>query len=138
MSAYLDASVLVALFTDDAMTPRATALMGVAPPPFIVSDFAALEFASAISRIVRMRALSRNTAQQALADLDAWLSRSALEVEIGAGDVSAASGFIRRLDLNLRGPDAMHIALAQRLGATLFTVDAKLKTCAKRLGLPVG
>ena len=138
MSAYLDASVLVALFTGDALTPRATALMGMAPPPFLVSDFAALEFASAIARIVRMRALKRNTAQQALADLDAWVSRSALRVEMSAGDIGAASGFIRRLDLNLRGPDAMHIALAQRLGATLFTLDAKLKTCARKLGLPTG
>jgi len=138
VSAYLDASVLVAMFTDDVMTPRATALIAMAPPPLIVSDFAALEFASAISRIVRMRALSRNTAQQALADLDIWVSRGALRVEIGSGDVGAASGFIRRLDLNLRGPDAMHIALAQRLGATLFTLDAKLKTCAKKLGLAVG
>lgn len=138
MSAYLDASVLVALFTHDALTQRATTLIAAAPPPFMVSDFAVLEFASAISRIVRMRALSRNTGQQVLGDLDAWVPRSALSVEIGPGDVGAASGFIRRLDLNLRGPDAMHIALAQRLGATLFTLDAKLKTCANKLGLPVG
>ncbi len=138
MSAYLDASVLVALFTDDAMTPRATALVSLAPAPLIVSDFAALEFASAISRIMRVRALSKNAAQQALADLDAWISRSALAVEIGPGDIDLASSFIRRLDLNLRGPDAMHVALAQRLRATLFTVDAKLKTCAKKLGLAVG
>lgn len=120
------------------MTPKATALMSMAAPPLIVSDIAALEFASAISRIVRMRALSRNVGQQALEDLDSWVSRSALVAELGAGDVGAAAGFIRRLDLNLRGPDAMHIALAQRLDATLYTVDAKLKTCAKKLGLPVG
>jgi uncharacterized protein len=138
VSAYLDASVLVALFTDDALTPRATKLMGTALAPYLVSDFAALEFASAISRIVRMKALPRNAAQQALADLDAWVSRSALRVGISADDIGVASGFIRRLDLNLRGPDAMHIALAQRLGATLYTLDAKLKTCAKELGLPVG
>ncbi|MEQ1617611.1 MAG: type II toxin-antitoxin system VapC family toxin [Terricaulis sp.] len=138
MSAYLDASVLVALFTNDTMTTAATALVKAAPPPLMVSDFAGLEFASAISRIARMRLLPNATARQALADLDVFVSRSAISVEISSLDVVLAASFIRRLDLNLRGPDAMHVAMASRLGATLFTLDAKLKACARKLGLSVG
>jgi predicted nucleic acid-binding protein len=44
---------------------------------------------------------------------------------------------LRRLDLTLRAPDAINIALAQRLEATLFTFDAKMAGAAKVLGVDV-
>ncbi len=51
---YFDASVLVALLTNDPLTRRADALMRTRTPVLVVSDFAAAEFASAIARRVRM------------------------------------------------------------------------------------
>src|SRR6516165_1483194 len=47
---YLDASVLVALLTNDPLTGRADAFMRTKMPVLVVSDFAAVEFASAIAR----------------------------------------------------------------------------------------
>jgi hypothetical protein len=35
-------------------------------------------------------------------------------VDIGTGDVALATTYIRRLDLRLRRPDALHIAIAKR------------------------
>ena len=50
---YLDASVLVALLTDELLTGRADTFMRTKKPVLVVSDFAAAEFASAIARRVR-------------------------------------------------------------------------------------
>ena len=47
---YLDASMLVALLTNDPLTHRADAFMRAKVPALIVSDFAAAEFASAIAK----------------------------------------------------------------------------------------
>jgi predicted nucleic acid-binding protein len=42
---------------------------------------------------------------------------------------------LRRLDLNLRTPDAIHIAIAQRLGAELATFDVRMAESAEALGV---
>ena len=42
-----------------------------------------------------------------------------------------------RLDLGLRTPDALHIAVAHRIRAPLATFDAKLIRDARKLGLTV-
>jgi predicted nucleic acid-binding protein len=53
-----------------------------------------------------------------------------------AGAVSAAEAFLRRLDLNLRTPDALNIAIAQRVGALLVSFDEKMAASARALGTP--
>jgi predicted nucleic acid-binding protein len=42
-----------------------------------------------------------------------------------------------RLDLTLRTPDAIHIAIARRLDATLVTFDQRMATNARALGMAV-
>jgi hypothetical protein len=44
---------------------------------------------------------------------------------------------LRRLDLRLRTPDAVDIAIARRIGADLLTYDEKMAICARMLGLKV-
>jgi predicted nucleic acid-binding protein len=44
---------------------------------------------------------------------------------------------MRRLDLTLRTPDALHIAISGRVGATLATFDEKMAAAARVVGLPV-
>jgi predicted nucleic acid-binding protein len=46
-------------------------------------------------------------------------------------------GSIRRLDLDIRAPDARNIAIAQRIGATLMTFDTKMAITAQAPGVPV-
>lgn len=52
-----------------------------------------------------------------------------------ASDLVDAEGFLRRLDLNLRTPDALNIAIARRLGIPLATFDGKMAAAASALGL---
>lgn len=137
MSVYLDASVLVALFTEDRFSRRADVFLRRAESILIVSDFAAAEFASAIARQVRTRDIARRDARIAFSAFDTWIARVAQRVEIGPPDVTAAEAFLRRLDLNLRTPDAVNIAVAQRIGAALFTFDTVMIKCARALGVPL-
>ncbi len=103
----------------------------------MVSDLASAEFASAIARRVRTRETTLAEARTDLSDFDLWVTRSAQRVEIAATDVALATTFLRRLDLPLRTPDAIHIAIAQRLGATLVTFDRRMAASAGALGAPV-
>jgi predicted nucleic acid-binding protein len=103
----------------------------------MVSDFASAEFASAIARRVRMERLTADEARLAFSTFDAWIARTARQVPMTSADVVAAASYLRRLDLSLRAPDAINIAIAQRLGAELFTFDKQMITSARVLGTTV-
>ena len=60
-----------------------------------------------------------------------------LSAEIHAADVRLADAYVRRFDLGLRTPDALHLAIAHRLDATLLTLDRRLATAARELGVAV-
>jgi uncharacterized protein len=137
LSIYLDASVLVALFVDDPFTARARTALLSELPALIVSDLAAAEFASAIARLVRLRDATPRDARETFATFDAWAVRDTQRAETSSADVVAAAAFIRRLDLALRAPDAIHIAIAQRVGADLFTFDKQMAKGARSLGVHV-
>lgn len=135
MRLYLDASVLVSLLARDALTPRAYSLLRSRTAELLVSDFAAAEFASALGQRVRTGELTAEEARAAFANFDAWTARTASRV--AAADVRAAEAFLRRLDLTLRAPDALHIATAERIGEALATFDKKMAAAARALGLSV-
>ena len=137
MSVYLDASVLVALFTEDSLTARAELYLRRIAPVLVVGDFAAAEFASAVARRVRMRELKSGEARTAFANFDSWVGRAAARSETLASDITAAATHLRRLNLTLRTPDALNIATAQRIGAELATFDEKMAAAARALGLKI-
>jgi predicted nucleic acid-binding protein len=133
---YLDTSVLIALFVNDPHERQAEALVQ-GGEGLLVSDLAAAEFSSAISGFHRMGRLPVDAARDAFVNFDAWVAGACLRGDIASSDVRAAERFMRRLDLTLRTPDALHIAAAQRLGAELATFDIRMANDAKHLGVPV-
>ncbi len=137
MNLYLDASVLVALLTKDVFTSRAETYIRANAPILIVSDFAAAEFASVIARRLRVREITEPIARVVFAELDAWVIRTTEHAETTTADIIAAAGALRRLDLPLRTADAVNIAIARRIGATLMTFDEKMAASAKALGVGV-
>ncbi|MGH7113240.1 MAG: type II toxin-antitoxin system VapC family toxin [Stellaceae bacterium] len=137
MSLYLDASVLVALFVIDPAGARAATFLSARPAVVVVSDFGAAEFVSAVARRVRMRELTSDDGQLAFLHFDAWVSRSASREEIMPADIGSADRILRRLGVNLRTPDAIHIAFSQRVRATLVTLDRGMAGAARALGMAV-
>jgi predicted nucleic acid-binding protein len=138
VSVYLDASFLVPMFaSQEPLTARASAYIEASAPEVVISDLAGAEFASAVARLTRMGALTEAQAAGLFADFDTWVARVATRAETTTADVGAAAGFIRRLAFNLRTPDALNIAIAQRTAASLATFDARMAESATALGLPL-
>jgi uncharacterized protein len=137
LKVYLDASVLVALLTADALTARAEALMQAKTFTAVVSDFAVAEVVSAVARRVRTKAITRTAARGVFSNVDNWVIQFAEPAQTTAADVRRADAAMRRLDLNLRTPDALHIAIAERLGAEMATFDGRMAAAARVLGLSV-
>jgi predicted nucleic acid-binding protein len=137
LSVYLDASILVSLFTIDTLTARADAALRGRSPSLVVSDLAAAEFASAMGRRVRMQLITAEEARAAFSTFDAWIARTTTPLSMTSADITAAAAFLRRLDLTLRTQDALHLAIAQRVGAELLTFDRRTASAARALGTSV-
>jgi uncharacterized protein len=137
LSRYIDASVLLPTLIAEPATEAVYDFLGTDGQELLISDFAAAEIASALSRLVRMAALTDADASARLADFDAWRIAMSSGVDIAASDARLAYIYVRRFDLALRAPDALHLAIARRLDATLVTLDRRLATAARELGLAV-
>jgi predicted nucleic acid-binding protein len=136
LSGYLDTNAIIGLLTTDPLTARAQAVLRQGLGELIVSDFAAAEFAGVIGRKMRTGIIGRPYALDALTALDR-LSLRTSRVALETGDIPQADALLRRLDLPLQTPDAIHIAIVQRLGATLITFDRRMAAAARTLGLAV-
>lgn len=137
MSAYLDASVLLPTLIEEAASAAVDAYMLAGAREFLVSDFAAAEVASGLSRLVRMGLLEVADASARLADFDVWRAAMSSPADIHALDVRLAATYVRRFDLALRAPDALHLAVARRLDVPLVTLDRRLAAAARELGVAV-
>jgi hypothetical protein len=137
LSSYLDTSILLPTLIAEPTTEAVYDCLGADRQVLLISDFAAAEVASALSRLVRMALLTDADASARLADFDAWRAAMSLRVEIAASDARLAYIYARRFDLALRAPDALHLAIARRLDATLVTLDRRLATAARELGVAV-
>jgi hypothetical protein len=84
-----------------------------------------------------MALLTETDASARLADFDAWRTAMTSRVDIQASDVRLAYIYVRRFDLQLRAPDALHVAVARRLDAGLVTLDRRMATAAWELGVSV-
>jgi uncharacterized protein len=132
MNCYLDTSVVVALVLRDSHTAKAEAWLEHAAPACIVSDFCAIEFASVVSRQVRMSHLSTADGSAVLDLFDEWITRTAQLVTSSGEHMEAAGRMVRDFDTKLSAPDAIHLAVAKHRGLVLVTFDQRLSDAARR------
>jgi len=135
LSLYLDASALLPLFIQETNTQRAHELLR--GNILVISDFAVAEFSSGVARRARLGEINDSGASGVFAALDAWMSNAARREILTTGDVGVAISLVRRLDLGLRAPDAINIAITQRCAAQLMTFDEKMARSARSLGIIV-
>ncbi|WP_439472773.1 type II toxin-antitoxin system VapC family toxin [Brevundimonas sp.] len=135
MTFWLDASVLVALITREPTSHQIDTLLDQSEPP-MVSDFCIAECSSAIARLVRIGTRTADEADELFRNLDDWVATASNLVAVDQGDFSTATDFVRLPGVALRAPDAIHIAAAQRIGATLLTLDRGMARAADLLGVP--
>jgi len=132
-----DASVVIPILVKEPGSAAVDAFMSTLQQEVWVSDFAAAEVASAVSRLVRTGRLQASDGTACLSDFDVWRAAMTRQAEMHAADVRLAGAFVRKFDLALRVPDALHLAIARRLDATLVTLDRRLATAARELGVAV-
>lgn len=137
MTAYLDASVLVPLVVPESSSIRVELFLKRDPGPLFVSEFGATEAASAVSRLVRMEQISIAAAYVALDAFDDWRLTVAEAVDITRADFRLAHTLVRQFETKLKAPDALHIAVATRLGARLISRDAGMLMSASMTGLVI-
>ena len=78
--------------------------------------------------------MSIDAAHALVALTEEWL-RSWTVAACRSDDLDRARGFILRFDLKLQYPDAIHIAIAQRLGCTLVGLDTAQVASSRAVGL---
>jgi predicted nucleic acid-binding protein len=100
-----------------------------------LSAFGAAEFAAIVSRLLRTGTVTRPMAEAALTLFDAWRAANTMEVAVAPEDHAVAAGFVRRFETKLAAPDALHLAIAQRLGLPLLTFDTSQAAAALSLGI---
>src|SRR5260370_11166529 len=132
MNCYLDTSVVVALVLRDSHTAKAEAWLEHAAPACIVSDFCAIEFASVVSRQVRMSHLSTADGSAVLDLFDEWITRTAQLVTSSGEHMEAAGRMVRDFDTKLSAPAAIHLAVAKHRGLVVVTFAQRLSDAARR------
>jgi len=137
LSLYLDASVMLPILVQEASSAAVVAFLPAASETLLVSEYAAAEVASAISRLVRVGALTSDAARERLHRFDAWRAADTSTVEIDNADIADAAALVRRFELKLRTPDALHLAVCVRAGARMVTGDEVLAAAAIAIGAKI-
>jgi predicted nucleic acid-binding protein len=132
---YLDASAILPMIVEEEASATVDTYIAGNTEALVVSDWAGAEVASALSRLVRTRLLSQEDAEARLADFDAWRAASTDNFDLQASDMRLAQVFVRRFDLMLRAPDALHAAVCRRQDFLLLTLDHRLAAAAAELGV---
>jgi predicted nucleic acid-binding protein len=135
MTVYLDASVLLPTLIEEVGSAAVDRYIETCDEDLVISEFASAEVASALSRLVRTNVLDQSDAKARLADFDAWRAAGATDFDLQASDIRLANIFVRRFDLMLRAPDAVHAAACRRADYLLVTMDRRLSLAAKELGV---
>lgn len=137
MAFYLDASVIGPIFIPDSHSSATEFWQRTVRPQLVVGSFAAAEFASIVSRSVRMGLRRPAEADAILVEFDRWLAGSVAHRPLSDADVGRATTLIRDFRLKLRAPDALHLAMVVADGNTLVTFDDRLAEAARAVSCPV-
>ena len=139
MTAYLDTSFLVSLYTLDANTAAALTAIHSAPGPFPLTSFCELELTNAIELRVFRSEISAAHSRQVLAAFSSDRVSGFLQsTPIQASVYDEAVRLSRRYTASTgtRTLDILHVAAALKLGLkTLYTFDRRQAQLARAAGL---
>lgn len=132
---YLDTSAVVSLLVPDAHSILVRSFFEEQTPATTVSILCRVEFASGVSIKLRQGKLTEPFARRAVDLFDSWRARRAEAVDLVRADYELAGAFVRRFELALRAPDALHLAVCSRLDLPILTFDGRQAKAARELGL---
>jgi predicted nucleic acid-binding protein len=104
----------------------------------VSSDWLLTEFASAVSIKVRRKELSESDAKAIRSEFDLLATAGLRIVPIGRSAYQDAAKMAAQHEHGLRAGDALHLAIAQEIGAqSLATLDGVMASNAQRLKMRV-
>ena len=131
---YVDTSVVVPLLTLEPSSENVTAWFTDLQEMPVSSDWLLTEFASAISIKVRTGQLSGVIAKSVHKEFQLLASSGLRLVPVSRSAFKAAADLAQAHIHGLRAGDALHLAVAQEMGAkTIATLDGMMAKNAKRL-----
>lgn len=135
---YLDTSFLTPLFREEATSGKVADFVSrQSAGSLAVSKWTTIEFASLISREVRMGALTVSQGRRLITEFESILATSLVTLIPGSNDFDLAQEYVANFATQLRGPDALHLAVAHNNGMEFIaTLDDGMLSAAKKLKIP--
>ena len=128
---YFDSSILVCLLSSEARTESLQAWFSEQnADDLYISDWNISEFYSAMAfkrRTQQITIEQRRTAEQLF---ESNLERYFKTFPLPSRCFRRAAEIVSREDINLRAPDALHLAIAELHGATICTLDKRMHEAA--------
>ena len=133
---YADTCLLVSVFISDSGTDAALAwLEQAAGEPLLASHWSLTEFSCAAANLARQRKISAKLHTEAQKRFRQFAADRLTLESISPSDFNQASHMVEHYASGLRAGDAVHLALCQRLNATLCTADKVMANAAKARGI---
>jgi predicted nucleic acid-binding protein len=135
---YLDTSFLTPLFREEETSAKvADFLSRQAAGTLAVSKWTSVEFSSLTSRDVRMGALTTAQGRRLIAEFESMIAAALIVLIPSAKDFDLAQEYVANFATQLRGPDALHLAVAHNHGVEFIaTLDDGMLSAAKKLKVP--
>jgi uncharacterized protein len=135
---YIDTSILIGAMTPEAGTVRVLAWLAKQDSSALnISHWTVTEFSSALSVKTRRGQITPGQQANAMAEIAKLAEETFIVSEVRSSHFITAARFVENITLTLRGPDALHLAIAMDIGATLCTLDKKLADAASAVGAKV-
>lgn len=135
---YVDTSVLVALFTNEATAERIANWVAEETRQLVSGDWCVTEFASALALKQRTSQITSRQGNAAWNVFGQFCEGHLRLLPLDRDVFSQAAHLARNSKSGLRAGDALHLALALRVkSAAFFTLDLRLAESAKLRKLPV-
>ncbi len=135
---YLDTSFVAPLFRAEPSSSKvADFISRQATGTLAVSKWTSVEFASLISREVRMDVLTAAEGRSLIAEFESIIAASFVVLSPNSYDFELAQEYVAHFSTRLRAPDALHLAVAHNNGMEyIATLDEGMLAAAKKLKVP--
>lgn len=133
---YLDAAVLVSLYVPEITTAAAESLV-TGETEVAISALSLLETRVALERKRKAGGMTTGAVAAVRARIEADVSAQRLLLHVVEdADYHGADAISQQVPGPLRSLDAIHAAVAKRLGLELVTLDRRLNEAAQAAGIP--
>ena len=138
MNLFFDSSALLPYYREEHLSASAQRVLRSSQAPACISLLVEVEFASALSRLVRMRELAETDAAQIQNLFAEHCARGLYRIlGVSAEHFRLARDWLLARTPALRTLDALHLAGATLSGTQLVTADRILAQAGRRLGVAV-